>query len=82
MQQYKDKETRLNKAIERVQNKLTQYSQEAEKIKGNWSSEDQQRLKNWNDWHDLQYRLEDRLKDNWSSYKEWHWEKFQFNTYP
>jgi len=36
---------------------------------------------NWNNWHDLQYRLEDRLRDNWSAYHDWHWNKFGFNAY-
>ncbi len=82
MQQYKDKETRINKAILKVQGKLAQYEMEAEKIQGNWSEADQQRFKDWNSLHDLEYRLEQRLWSNWSEFKEWHWNKYQFNTYP
>lgn len=82
MQQFIIKEALIKKAIERVENKLAQYNQEAAKIKGNWSNEDQQKFKDWNNWHDLQYRLEQRLWENWSNYKDWHYKKYDFNTYP
>jgi len=69
-QTFIDKETAINKAIDRVKAKLKSYSDTPD-----------QPHKDWNLWHDLQDRLEARLADNWSNYKSWHWETYQFNTY-
>lgn len=32
--------------------------------------------------YDLQNEIEDRLRANWSDFKDWHWDQFGFNTYP
>lgn len=68
---FKDKETRLNLALTRVQNSLKHYAENSG-----------QRFDDWNNWHDLEDRINERLWQNWSNYKDWHFETFQFNTYP
>jgi hypothetical protein len=70
LQKFIDKETAINKAIERVNNKLQYFNE----------TPDLPHL-DWNKWHDLHDRLQDRLIDNWSNFKEWHFIKFNFNTY-
>lgn len=74
LQTFIDRETRIKKAIERVKTKL-QY------FKDNSDILPESVLKHWNDWHDLHDRLINRLVDNWSDYKKWHFETYQFNTY-
>jgi len=69
-EQFKAKETKLNKALKRVQDRLAFYLQ----------TKDQDHP-DWNDWHDLEERITQRLWDNWSAFKDWHWEKFGFNVY-
>jgi hypothetical protein len=32
--------------------------------------------------YDLQHKIEDQLRANWSEYKDWHYDNFGFNTYP
>ena len=78
---FKKKEKLIHKAIERVKNKLLWFKSESEKIPGYWTDENREYFKDWNLWHDLQYRLENRMWDNWSEYKDWHWDTYQFNTY-
>jgi len=63
------KQSQLNAALERVKNRLKFY---AENTKGNCDFPD------WNNWHDLQDRIEDRLKNNYVNFLSWHFEKFQF----
>ena len=70
LQNFIDKQTAINKAIDHVNNKL-QYFKDTPNIDH----------KDWNKWHDLHDRLQDRLVDNWSNFKEWHFNTFQFNTY-
>lgn len=69
LQTFKDKETSLKKAIERVNNLLEGY-----KIKAPEGDK-------WNQTHDLEDRLRNRLIENWKEFKIWHWDNFQFNTY-
>ena len=69
---FKDKETRLQNAINKVRAKLESFH--------TLPPTDPQ-LNKWNDWHDLEDRLNDRLIDNWKAYKTWHWETYNFNTY-
>jgi len=61
---FKKKEGLINRAIERVKDKLSWFKSEGEKIQGNWTDADREHLKDWNNWHDLQYRLEERLWQN------------------
>jgi hypothetical protein len=70
LQTFIDKQTAINKAIERVNNKL-QYFNENPYLQHS----------DWNKWHYLHDRLQDRLVDNWSNFKEWHFNTFNFNTY-
>lgn len=74
------KETILNIALLKVKGKLEWFNQESAKIEG--STVDIPAFKNWNNWHDLQYRIEQRLWANWSEFKDYNWDKNQFNTYP
>ena len=74
-----EKHNRLVKAYERVNNKLLSFSQIAEK---NFHSKydkltENEKYKwrkifkswNWNNWHDLKDRIENRLQDNYSTIK-------------
>lgn len=70
LQSFIDKQTAINKAIERVNNKLQYFND-------NPQCENQ----DWNKWHDLHDRLQDRLIDNWIAFKDWHFITFGFNTY-
>ena len=70
MKQYIDKQNRLQSAVDKVVNKLQEFKSNPDKAPDNW-----------NDWHDLHDRLNNRLVDNWKAYKNWHWETFQFNAY-
>jgi len=81
IEQFKNKEDRLSKAIEKVDTKLKQFKGYADKIQGNWSDKDREYTKDWNNLHDLRDRLESRLFDNWSEFKTWHFDTFGFNTY-
>lgn len=85
---FKRKETRLNAAIDRVKAKLAEYAAYGEKVHAacvaesrNWTEADHAPVKDWNQLHDLQYRLEDRLWDNHSAYQDWHWTVAGFNVY-
>lgn len=81
-QYFKDKELRLQRSLNIVKERLQAFQNEADKIQGSWSDSDRMKLKDWNKWHDLQYRIEDRIYQNYSDYKDWHWDTFGFNTYP
>ena len=67
------KEIILKNAIDKVRAKLESF-----KLKAFNDPE----LTNWNKWHDLEDRLTATLWDNWSAFKDWHWDKHNFNTYP
>jgi hypothetical protein len=66
----------LNIAIDKVKARLDYYSTERAKMPEMWTDEHERMFWDWNLLHDLQYRLECRLHDNYSKYQEWH-----FNTY-
>lgn len=59
-QYFKDKETRLNIALSKVQSKLKEYKDTP-----------QIEHKDWNDWHDLEDRLKERLMDNYLAYQSY-----------
>lgn len=86
-QYYLDKQDQLNKALKRVTDKLELYKSVADRDFHNvyeTLTEDRRNhyrdlftnVWKWNNWHDLQYRLENRLKDNYSEYCDWHFQKF------
>ena len=78
VQEFKAIETRLNNAIKKVQDKLKWF----EIMANNNHQGVKVNFNDWNKWHDLEDRLTDRLKDNYSNYKAWHWNEYQFNAYP
>lgn len=83
LEDFQREEALLNKAIERVKLRLKELEDYSNSFVGvrYESDEYKERTKNWNNYHDLQYRLEERLWLNWSAYKDWHWDNFGFNTY-
>ena len=85
---FKAKETRIKLAIEKVKAKLAEYAAYGEKIhalcekqKRCWKPEESYLVKDWNDWHDLQYRLESRLADNFFDYQEYCFDTNGFCTF-
>jgi hypothetical protein len=70
------RQANLNKAISKVDTVLNTCFIECKK--GIISEKDGNIM---NHLHDTKDRLELRLKANYSDYKTWHWETFQFNTY-
>ncbi len=71
---FTQKESRLNSALSKVQNKLDYLAE-------NQSNLPKAELDLWNNWHDLKDRITNRLWDNWSDFKDWHWEQFGYNSY-
>lgn len=69
LQYFENKQNAINAAIERVAGKLGDFA-------NGLIPPD-----NWNNWHDLHDRLQNRLLDNWKEYKSWHWDKYGFNAY-
>ena len=67
MKNFKNKETKLHSAIEKVNDALFKFS--------NGSRLD---VENWNNYHDLHDRLVDRLKDNLFDYQTYLFEKNGF----
>lgn len=78
---FKAKERAINTALDMVKARLEHYKNESEKILGNWSDADRERFKDWNNWHDLQYRLEQRLWDNYCNYQSYCFEKHGISVY-
>lgn len=74
LQTFIDKEARINKAIDKVKAKLKYFADNSDTLP-------EVEREKWNNWHDLQYRLENRLTDNWSNYKAWHFDTYKFNSY-
>ena len=60
----KAKETRLNKALAKVNQQLQDFKTESEKITGNWTDADRLKFDKWNYYHDLHDRLKARLVGN------------------
>lgn len=72
-------ETRLNNALTKVKQRLEVLSE-----RSGLPIDEQMKHPDhaiWNDLHDLEYRLNDRLWDNWSAAKSAHWDKHGFNVY-
>ncbi len=75
---FKAKETRIKNAIERVKKRLLEFKQYNDQIDElcdkegrTWTQEELNNLNGWNDLHELQDRLEDRLRDNFVDYQEY-----------
>ena len=62
---YQVKDTRLRSALNKVRTRLQQYKDTPD-----------QEHKDWNDWHDLEDRIEARIKDNYFNYLQ---EQFRVN---
>jgi len=69
MQNFIKKQDVLNIALNKVKARLLYYSKNTV---GNCDFSD------WNQWHDLEYRIGQRLKQNYLSYLEWHFNTYQF----
>ena len=67
MNKYIKKQDVLNAALDRVKARLTYYSQNSSN-----------RYEDWNQWHDLQDRIENRLQENYSKYLSWHFNEYGF----
>jgi hypothetical protein len=72
------KQDRLNSALEKVKNHL-QYL--ADKYHGNglfsqYKGKEAEEIEKWNDWHDLEYRIKNRLWDNYHEHQQWHFQTF------
>lgn len=63
LEDFQREEALLNKAIERVKLRLKELEDYSNSFVGvrYESDEYKERTKNWNNYHDLQYRLEERL---------------------
>lgn len=82
------KQDKLNLALQRVQKKLTHFKQLSEthfyEPYETMSEEERQKWRNemnswqWNDWNDLETRIEDRIKDNCFDYSQWHFDTFNW----
>ena len=84
MNKFEKKEISLKKALERVKNRLQEHAEYSAAYTGNDRPRDavyQEKTKWWNHFHDLETRIENRLWDNWSAFKDWHWDQHGFNTY-
>lgn len=71
LQHFQDKEKSLQNALLRVKKKL-------ENLKNNWQNMPTNEVEKWNNWHDLEYRLQNRLKENYLNYQNWHFQKYDF----
>lgn len=77
-------------AIDKVKSKLAFFKKRSEKMFSNFeflSEEQKEKAREinnscfWNEHHDLEDRLTERLWENWKEYKDWHWNKHGFNVY-
>ena len=46
-----------------------------------WTEEQIKKIEKWNNVHDLRYRIEERLWENYFKYQDWHFQTFQFSAY-
>ena len=70
LQHFKKKESQLQKAKAKCQAILELFK-----------TGERKDVDNWNLVHDLEDRIDERIGDNWSAFKDWHWDNFGFNTY-
>lgn len=88
---YINRQRNLQKAEARVKAKLNSFADYAEKNLhkpfNRLTDEQKEAVRakintfNWNRYHDMENNIENRLKDNWSRFKDWHFDKHGFNTY-
>jgi len=85
-----EKQNRLNKAIEKVKAKLDFFKTQSDERSKNWETmteeqkEEHRAINNslyWNEHHDLETRLENRLKDNFFDYQSWHYQQKGWAAY-
>lgn len=72
---FKERETLINKRLEKVRDILNTYKQESQKIVGKWTDEDREKFKNWNRYHDIETTLEYQLKENYFDYQDYYFNK-------
>ena len=78
MTNFQEKQNRLLKALDVVTNQLASFKDFVEKD-GNISElpiSEQLKFQNWNNYHDLEYRLRGRLSDNYIQFNSWHFEAY------
>jgi hypothetical protein len=71
-----DRQTILNKKPERVKAIEAGFN-----AKG-WINLGKKVSFDLNSVYDLQHKIEAELRQNWSDFKNWHYDNFGFNTYP
>lgn len=78
-QKFIDKQGRLNTALQKVkthlQYLLDKYDSRRIEFK-ELKDEEKKEVDKWNEWHDLQDRIEGRLIENYQAAQQWHFEKF------
>jgi hypothetical protein len=74
------KQEMLNKAHARVKNLIEKYKKDLRQKPEDPSFEDKNGW-DFNLLHDLEYRMEQRLWDNWSAHKDWCWDNVGLNIY-
>lgn len=71
------KQDRLNAALEKVKNHLQYLLDKYDHRRGEPRTEtENEEVDTWNDWHDLQERIERRLIDNYQEAQNWHFQTF------
>jgi hypothetical protein len=78
-QKFVDKQNRLNAALEKVRAHLQYLIGKYHDRTVNFQSlkgKEKKEVDTWNDWHDLQDRIENRLIDNYQEAQRWHFKKF------
>ena len=66
-----NKETQINISILKVESKLEWFKQNKDRLS-------EEVIEKWNDWHDLQDRLQDRLQDNYCECGNWKFKTYGF----
>ncbi len=75
------KESRILKAIKKVQAHLLYLKNKYEDRHSVLTPEQKKEVDQWNDWHDLEWRLEARQAENFGNYQTWHFEEYGFAVY-
>jgi hypothetical protein len=77
---YKRKETALNKALSKCESRLKQFQIFANSVK-EWTAKEHKAVERWNDWHDLKYRIEQRLIENYYNFQHQNFVQNGFAVY-
>jgi hypothetical protein len=75
------RESKLKAIEKKIVSVLDRYKEEAGKIQGNWTDEDREKFKDWNNYHDKHDKIQALIFENWSRYKAWHYAVKGFNVY-